>query len=97
MTPLEKTLAFGKWTQDCSQSWTTVKNGIGFALYRLRDKMWLCGYPPKVVEERRKLHRDKAPYITIYSDPQEGSMFNIPASDDFVSAVILKHFPELQS
>ena len=53
MTPLEKTLAFVEWTQDCNQSWTAVKNGIGFALYRVRDKMWLCGYPPKAVEERR--------------------------------------------
>ena len=97
MTPLEKTLAFVGWTQYHDQSWTTVKKGIGFALYQRDNSMWLCGYTPEVVAERRRIHEDEAPYITLCQNPQKESMFSIPASADFVSSVILRHFPELQS
>ncbi len=95
MTPLEKRLAFATWTLCHGTDWSTVKSDVGFVLYRDNDKMWLCGYPPEVVAERRQLHGDKAPYITLYKDFREDSMFNIPASADFVSSVILRHYKRL--
>jgi len=96
MTRLEERLSRTVWNR-YRERWTTVLKNVGFALYQRGDRMWLCGYSPEVVAKRLGFHGDKAPYITIYSTPQKESMFNIPASNDFVSAIILGHYQELLS
>jgi len=48
-----------------------------------------------VVEERCRIHGDEAPYVTTYKEPWVKSIFNIPATDEFVALVVLRHYPEL--
>lgn len=94
MTELEHKLSHVVW---CYRNgvWTTVQDSVGFAIHQSRYRMWLVGYPKEAVIDRQEIHDDEAPYITTYGEPLKGSMFNIPASDDFISAVVLKHYPEL--
>ncbi len=97
MTELETKLSHVEWCY-CDGVWTTVQNGIGFAIHQSNYRMWLVGYPKEVVLYRREIHsmdRNEALYITTYRDPCKESMFNIPASADFISAVVLKHYLEI--
>lgn len=94
MTELEFKLKDVVWCF-CDSVWTTVQDGVGFVIHRRADRMWLTAYSKEKVIDREKIHGDEAPYITTLRDPRDGSMFNIPASDDFLSTVVLKYFPEL--
>ncbi len=94
MTELESKLKSAIWCYSDSV-WTTVQGGVGFVIHQRADQMWLAGYSEEKVIDRQEIHGDEAPYITTYRDPRVESMFNIPASDDFISAVVLKHYPEL--
>ncbi len=94
MFEFESKLARSEWVLESSR-WTTVQKGIGFCLYSQGGQMWLAGYPKEVVAERQSLHHTTGPHFTTYNKPLMESMFNIPASVDFVSMVILCHYPEL--
>jgi len=95
MTRLEERLSRTVWTRPYGREWTTVLKDVGFCLYQQGGRMWLCGYSPELVAKRQDLYGDKAPYVTLHDNPQRKSIFNIPASNDFVSAIILGHYSEL--
>lgn len=94
MTEIESKLSHVVWCYRDSV-WTTVQDGVGFIIHRRADSMWLAAYSKQKVLEKQEIHGDAAPYITILRDPRDGSMFNIPASGDFLSAVVLKYYPEI--
>ena len=96
MTPLEAKLAEVKWVYYKDQ-FTTVRNGFGFILYRYRDQMWLGGLSKADTARAKEIHNDGPLEVTECWDGQWGAtpMFVIPASSDFVSAIVTSTYPEL--
>ncbi len=94
MTEIERKLSFVVWSYR-NFVWTTVQDGVGFVIHRRAYQMWLAAYSKEKVLDLKEIHGDEAPYITTSRDPRDGSLFNFPASAEFLSAVALKHYPEL--
>lgn len=94
MTRLDKMLERCKWVA-YHEHFCTVEQGLGFALFRKDNQMWLAGYSKETIERRQRLHSTKGMEFTIYQNPPAGAMFNVPACPDLVSSVVLSVFPEL--
>jgi len=96
MTPLEAKLTQTKWVYKGSQ-FTTVRNGFGFILYRKDHQMWLGGLSQSSTTEARAIHNDGPLEVTAFWGGcwKSPPMFVIPATPNFVSAIVTSTYPEL--
>jgi hypothetical protein len=97
MTPLEKKLAQSKWVHRYN-GFSTVKDGLGFIVYQYKTQMWLVGLTKKETDERRRVQKTTDPEVVLYTDTYGRAtnvMFQIPASPELLSAVVLSSHPEL--
>jgi len=96
MTPLEAKLSEVKWVYKGGQ-FTTIRNGFGFILYRARDQMWLGGLSREATADAKETHSDGPLEVTAYWSGRWKAtpMFIIPATSDFVSAIVTSTYPEL--
>lgn len=98
MTPLETKMANMDWLYTGRAMFTAVNEGFGFVVYQQGKQMWVAGIPKYETDRRRAIHAESG------SDPRgvvacglwlQDTMFNVPASIDLVSAVVLSAYPEL--
>lgn len=98
MTALEASIAQCKWCWT-GEAFTTVKEGFGFVVYRQGHQMWLAGISKETVTEQRNYHRDKGMHITGFWTEYHGHftdrMFEIPATPELLSCVVLSACSEL--
>ena len=96
MTPIEAILAQMKWVYKDGQ-FTTVRNGFGFILYRKDNQMWLGGLSQSSTTLAQKTHNNGPFEVTAFWGGcwKSTPMFVIPATSDFVSAVVTSTYPEL--
>lgn len=98
ITALEASLTECEWCWT-GKAFTTIKEGYGFVIYRDRHQMWLAGLPPETVRSLRECHHDKGMHITGFWTEYHGAltkrMFEIPASVELLSHVVLSACPEL--
>lgn len=96
MTPIETKLAEIKWVYKDGK-FTTVRNGFGFILYRHQDQMWLGGLSQADTARSKEIHNSPSLEVTECWNGQWSAtpMFVIPATNDFVSAIVTSTYPEL--
>lgn len=98
MTALEASISTSKWVWT-GRAFTTVCKGFGFVVYRNGHQMWLAGLSPEVVNKSRDSHHDKGMHITGFWNEYHGHfterMFEIPATPELLSHVVMSACPEL--
>jgi len=85
-------LSTQKWSHR-NDAFTTVVNGCGFGIYRLGYKMWLAGLSKEVTAAQLKTHSTQPPVVVFCNDTPR--LFDIPASPELISAVVMSTYPEL--
>jgi len=98
MTALEASLVQCQWCWT-GRAFTTVKEGYGFVIFRHLHQMWLAGLSKETVKKAQECHNDVPPRVTGFWVNWHGSyterMFEVPATPELVSAVVLSACPEL--
>lgn len=97
MTELETRLARLLWVRT-NYYYSTVHNGLGFILYPNKGVMWATGLSKKQTATQQSIHKQKDSLVVTgdwSSVWQYAPLFNMPASNELISAVVLSAHPEI--
>jgi len=102
MTTLESRLATLnlQWVWK-DRGFTAVYQGFGFVVYCQNGVMWLCVLSRETTAKQLVIYETEPPQVAgfwqTYNTSYTERMFEVPASDEFLTHVIESAFPEMLS